>query len=265
MFFGSCKCFCFLGSVGCGKAKPYDPIGLFEYFGLGGIMNWSFIKLIFLCAEFIVVTMTFACNSKITATLLKKTADNPVATEIEVNSSPATNLKWVETSPQNQINISAQWTKSEASKLANQKIQFFSDPSCGTLSGDLVNLNSSSTESFSFVGVNETTYTYKIYSLDNAGAESISSCSDPMVINVVPAVSPALIQYSNSTLDIPLDYAIEERVLTYNPSDNLVFSSIPTLPSGLTLNSVTGSVSGRPTAKSTLQTYTQEDRQADTT
>jgi hypothetical protein len=74
--------------------------------------------------------------------------------------------------------------------------------------------------------------------------------------SVAPLPTPAPIQYSNSTIDVPLDYTIEERVLTYTPSDNLVFSSNPALPAGLTLNSVTGSVTGRPTSKSILQYYT---------
>ncbi|MCX6117951.1 MAG: hypothetical protein NT027_10440 [Proteobacteria bacterium] len=143
---------------------------------------------------FLLFLTEFSCHSKIKATL--------TAGRKTVLSSPATSLKWVETSPQNQLNVSAQWTKSLASKLANQKIQFFSDSACGTTSGDAINLNSFSTTSYAFVGAYGNSYTYKITSVDDAGSEGTSSCSDPMIINAKQETTPTISAIASQATDL---------------------------------------------------------------
>ncbi len=95
----------------------------------------------------------------------------------------ATSLGWTQTSPYNSTSVTASWTKSTSSDLSNQKIQFYSDGTCTTTSGSLIDLSSASTQTYAFSGTNGNTYTYKITSFDAAGNSTTSACSSSMVID----------------------------------------------------------------------------------
>jgi hypothetical protein len=96
----------------------------------------------------------------------------------------ATSLGWSQSTPSSVGTVTAAWTKSVASDLSNQTIQFYADGSCSSASGGAIDLSSAVTETRSFAGSNGT-YTYKITSIDNAGNPSVSACSSAMVINVL--------------------------------------------------------------------------------
>ena len=95
----------------------------------------------------------------------------------------ATLLGWSQSSPYNSTPVTASWTKSNSSDLADQKIQFYSDATCTNASGSLIDLSSNSLQTRAFTGVNGSTYTYKITSIDTATNSTVSACSSSMVID----------------------------------------------------------------------------------
>jgi hypothetical protein len=104
----------------------------------------------------------------------------------------ATSLGWLESSPFNGTTVTAAWIKSNSAELSNQKIQFYTNSSCTTTSGSLIDLASNSTETRSFSGSYGTTYYYNISSFDAAGNSSTSSCSSAMALNSAPVASNLL-------------------------------------------------------------------------
>jgi large repetitive protein len=96
----------------------------------------------------------------------------------------AIGLNWAETSPSSSTSLTAQWTVSAASDLANQNIQFYSDSSCGTAQGLLLDLASTSTAQSTLASaVNGTTYSFKVTSLDGAGNATESACSAGLAVD----------------------------------------------------------------------------------
>ena len=124
----------------------------------------------------------------------------------------ATSLTWSESSPHNSTSITAEWTKSDSVDLANQKIQFYSDDSCITTSGSLIDLASSSDESYSFTAPDDGTYTYKVTSIDTATNETTSDCSSAMLVDTTPPTGSnisAITADSATQLSVMSDIALD--------------------------------------------------------
>ncbi|ASD64151.1 Calx-beta domain-containing protein [Bdellovibrio bacteriovorus] len=101
----------------------------------------------------------------------------------------ATSLAWQQTSPTNTTSLVASWSKSTSTDLASQKVRFYTGASCDTYTGTENAATSSATTS-NFTGVNGTTYTYQVISLDAAGNSITSVCSSAIVIDTtVPTVT----------------------------------------------------------------------------
>ena len=116
-----------------------------------------------------------------------------------VSPNAATSLAWSLSSPSNSTGLVASWTKSNSGDLSNQKIQFYSDNSCGTTSGLSIDLASAALQTRSFTGSNGGTYTYKVTSLDAAGNTSVSSCSSSMTLDTTPPAASSNLGWSQST------------------------------------------------------------------
>jgi hypothetical protein len=95
--------------------------------------------------------------------------------------------------------ITATWTKSISSVLANQKIQFYTGPACDTTSGDLIDLNSATAQSQSLMATVGNTYTIKITSLDAKENSLESKCSRAMEIRVADTTAPTITGVTSST------------------------------------------------------------------
>ena len=101
----------------------------------------------------------------------------------------ATSLTWTHSSPVNTNSITASWTVSTSTDLANQSIQYYADGVCSIAVGSPLSLSTSAHTS-TFTGTDGQTYSYKITTTDLAGNPSTSACSSPMVIDTsVPTVT----------------------------------------------------------------------------
>jgi hypothetical protein len=112
----------------------------------------------------------------------------------------STSHAWSQTSPFNATTVIATWSKSVSTDLANQKIQFYASPTCGTgtESGSLITLNNSA-QSQSFTGADGGTYTYQITSIDNAGNPTVSSCSSAMTIDTTAPTAPTNLAWTQTS------------------------------------------------------------------
>ena len=135
----------------------------------------------------LIVCSTIGCNG------LRETPEEGFATEATPTPTPdvtapdaATGLGWSVSSPSTSTSLIATWTKSNSSDLANQKIQFYSDALCTTTSGSLIDLNSATSATHTFTGTDQSTYSFKVTSLDAAGNSSISACSSNMLVDLDP-------------------------------------------------------------------------------
>ncbi len=119
----------------------------------------------------------------------------------------ATSLGWTESTPYNGTTVTAAWTKSNSAELSNQKIQFYTNNTCTTTSGALIDL-ASNAETRSFTGSYGTTYYYTITSFDAAGNSTASSCSSAMNLNSAPVANDLpLITFNEDTAQlVNLDY-----------------------------------------------------------
>jgi|GEM_PF-488332 len=121
----------------------------------------------------------------------------------------ATSLGWSESSPHNSTAVNALWTKSNSSDLANQKIQFYSDASCSSASGSLIDLASNTLQTRAFTGIDGTTYAYKITSIDNATNSTVSACSSAMIIDttfpVITITNPTTTPAQSKTITASTD------------------------------------------------------------
>ena len=103
-------------------------------------------------------TYSYKITSIDTAT---NTSTSSCSSGLSINTTPpasATGLSWVQSNPTNSASPVATWTVSSSPVLSDQKIQFFSDGVCGTQSGSLIDLSSSTTHTQSFSASNGGTY-----------------------------------------------------------------------------------------------------------
>ena len=130
----------------------------------------------------------------------------------------ANSLTWAEASPHNSTLVNANWTKSDSADLADQKIQFYSDATCTTTSGSLIDLASNIVQTRAFTGADGTTYTYKITSIDNATNQTTSACSSSMLIDATP---PHVTSVVWNDIDISTNFtATDTIVVTFNKPMN---------------------------------------------
>ena len=129
----------------------------------------------------------------------------------------ATTISWQETSPSITLPVHPTWTKSVSTDLSLQKIQYYSDSSCGTKFGSEVSLESS-LQITSFTTSTDGTYTYELISQDTAGNKSTSDCSTAMAIN---ANGPQIL---NVTLPANGTYSLGDSLfvkINYNTDLNI--------------------------------------------
>ena len=101
----------------------------------------------------------------------------------------ASSLAWQQSTPTNTTSLVAQWTKSTSTDLSSQKVRFYTGAACNTYTGTENTVASSATTS-NFTGVNGTTYTYQVISIDTAGNTITSGCSSALVIDTtVPTIT----------------------------------------------------------------------------
>nr|WP_295904427.1 Calx-beta domain-containing protein [uncultured Bdellovibrio sp.] len=106
-----------------------------------------------------------------------------------------TSLSWIQTSPSKASPVTAKWTLSTASDVAEQRIQFFKDAACLTLDGSAITL-SPSTNTRNFSGLDGETYTYNLTLIDTSGNISVSGCSDPILLD---RTAPSLASFTPPT------------------------------------------------------------------
>lgn len=107
---------------------------------------------------------------------------------------PATGLTWLENAPAPSTTINAAWDVSAAA-IANQRLQFYSDATCTTPSGGLIDLASSSRNSYSFTGTSGGTYSFIVKSVDSTGASIDSACSGGLLILSGLRIAPKYLEY----------------------------------------------------------------------
>ena len=90
----------------------------------------------------VILALFTSCQAKIRG---PKSAQNQVTVD-RTAPAAATALTWLEASPAASTTLTASWTKSSATDLSNQYIQFYSDSSCGAVSGVEINLASGVTQ-----------------------------------------------------------------------------------------------------------------------
>ncbi len=128
--------------------------------------------------------------------------DSSCSASIEINASApasATSLVWSQSSPHSSTSVTAAWTKSVASDLSNQKIQFYTGAACNVVFGSLIDLVSASLQTRAFTGSNGTSYTYKLISIDTAGNQTESGCSSAMQIDTGAPNAAASLGWSQSS------------------------------------------------------------------
>lgn len=124
------------------------------------------------------------------------------------NTAPAaaSALGWAEGSSSSAGTINAQWTKSAAVDLYNQKIQFFADNSCSVTSGSLVDLVSNSLQTRAFTVSVSGNYTFKVTSFDEAGNSAVSACSSSIAMTVAFITAPYSLIASEGDNSISLSW-----------------------------------------------------------
>ena len=105
---------------------------------------------------------------------------------------PASSLAWAQASPHNSTVLEAVWTPSPESALSGQEIVFYEDASCLTEEGTSAILDAG-TNSHTFTGSANASYTFKIKSTYTSGDPTESACSSLMTINLnAPDAAQAL-------------------------------------------------------------------------
>jgi hypothetical protein len=127
-----------------------------------------------------------SCTSSVTVEVVPSNKNGACASSANATisskylCSPATNLGWAEASPQSitaaTTIVTATWTRSTSSLLANQKIQFYTGQACDTPTGDLIDLKSNATQSHAFTGT-AGSYTFIVTSFDARENRVSSACS----------------------------------------------------------------------------------------
>jgi hypothetical protein len=141
-------------------------------------------------------------------------------------------------------------------------VQFYEGTACNTPTGSVVNLSSAVTATQVFVGVDEEDYSYRVTSLDQAGNTTVSACSPAMHITTV--IAPSGLSYSSSTATYVYNAdntAFTDNIAVNTPSVTGTVTSYSISPNfttntGLTFNTSTGVISGKPTTTSAETSYT---------
>ena len=102
------------------------------------------------------------------------------------STSAAMNLSWAEANPHNGITVNATWLVSVSADLTTQKVQYYKDGFCESTLGAAVDLGSSVASTVPLNGSLETTYSFKIISIDSSGNTSDSACSPYMTLSNRP-------------------------------------------------------------------------------
>jgi hypothetical protein len=177
--------------------------------------NNSFLFSISSLALLIANFALLSCNSKITVTTLTGKRSGATPTE----------LGWLEASPHTKAVVTAAWKVANSSVVVNQKIQFYNDASCQTVTGSSIDLKSKDTATYEFAGIDGATYTYKLLAIDSAEAEHESACSSAMAIEIPKepsdSTAPAVISVSSSLANgaytqgsvIPISVTMSEIVV----------------------------------------------------
>ncbi|MCB9092196.1 MAG: hypothetical protein H6620_06515, partial [Halobacteriovoraceae bacterium] len=111
----------------------------------------------------------------------------------------ATAVGWVEASPYNLTNVTANWTPSVSSDLQLQDIIYFTDSSCSTPEGTSNLGLTPAINNDSFTGTNGNTYYFHIVSYDSNSVSSTSACSAAMVIDTTPPNAATALGWSESS------------------------------------------------------------------
>ena len=82
------------------------------------------------------------------------------------------------------------------------------------------------------------------------------ACSTTCVINITTVISLSALTYSTPTATYCTSFAITNNTVTITGGGTITYSISPTLPTGLTISSTTGAISGTPTLVSTATNYT---------
>ncbi len=110
----------------------------------------------------------------------------------------ANTIAWSETSPSNSTAITATWVNGGAGDIANHRVDFYND---GTCSGSVASSNTESAIalSSSFSGTNATTHSYKVVTIDTAGNEAPSICSNAIIIDTAAPTDATLLAWTEGT------------------------------------------------------------------
>nr|BFD62548.1 hypothetical protein BdHM001_12290 [Bdellovibrio sp. HM001] len=125
---------------------------------------------------------------------LSSSSDNQVTYDTSAPDLP-TSLGWLQSSPTKSNPVTAQWSVSPSSDVADQKIQFFKDANCLVLEGSAISLSPSATTR-NFSGSDGETYTYSITLVDTSGNVSVSACSSALLMD---RTSPTILSSNPAT------------------------------------------------------------------
>ena len=82
------------------------------------------------------------------------------------------------------------------------------------------------------------------------------ACSTTSVINITTVTALSALTYSTPTATYCTSFAITNNTVTITGGGTITYSINPALPTGLTISSTTGAISGTPTAVTTATIYT---------
>ncbi|UOF02448.1 Calx-beta domain-containing protein [Bdellovibrio reynosensis] len=144
-------------------------------------------------------------------------------------------LTWLQSSPSKASPVTAQWTLSTSTDIADQKIQFYKDASCLLLEGSAISLATSAT-SRTFSGADGETYTYNLTLIDTSGNVSVSACSTALVLD---RTAPTVASFNPAT---SIRSSLPTSV-TVNFSEDMLSTSIENLSNWAITCSGSGSAS----------------------
>ncbi len=141
--------------------------------------------------------------------------------------SNANNLSWTQTSPTNSTTITANWTKSVSTDLANQYITFYRDASCTTLAAASINLNSTSTQTYNYTPGAQGDYYFTVTTYLSSGSNSESSCSSLVTIDTTAPMVTGLSNDATPTTAKNWSWGCSESPATYRYTIDQVSNTSP--------------------------------------
>jgi hypothetical protein len=121
----------------------------------------------------------------------------------------ATELAWVEASPQNTLSVNSSWDVATNAGLTAQSIQYYADRTCNTKSGTPIALGPAAT-THAFTAPADGSYTYRITSTIS-GTDHYSVCSQPIAVSSfvqLIADSPAINEQFGKRVDIEGEFLV---------------------------------------------------------